>query len=1104
MPILPAPLLLSSFRSLFRVMGWTALTLWFVLALTILLLRHAVLPNVETWRGDIEQTLTQAVHLPVTIRAIEARWSGLIPGVTLRGVDIHDAQDRVALSFEHVEADLSWDSLLVRAPRLSRLEIFSPTLDIRRDNGGQFFVAGLPINPDDPDAGFAKWLFAQKRITVRRASVTWNDDMRGSPLLTLKDLDVDLSNKGIQHRFGLIATPDHALAARLELRGEFQGDASLSASGTLYAELDQANLSAWQPWIDLPSLAKTGRGGVRLRLGFADGTLQEVASGFRLADVTLEFGGDPFTLSHLYGGFSGQQLPKGEWRIHLQRTAFQNADVEGALGGAWQGNIGSAGKIDLSGEISRAEGHAVWRYLPHHINADTREWLRKSIEGGQAKATLRLSGELDKFPFSPRQGGGGVFEIKGQFSGVTLRYAPDWPAFDNMSGDLSFVGEKMDIHAKRANLWGVTLSNITARIPDLEAPEEIITIDGTALGPVTDFLRFIEASPVGGRIEHFTEEMTAEGAGDLALNLVMNLRHLDQATVAGRYRFQRDRLMVDPGLPPLSDIEGTLQFTADRVEATNVRALLSGAPVKIEAKTNKEGVEIRASGTLAIADLRRHSSYPAFDHLSGAFPWQGTVKVRKKTAEMRFESSLTGLSSSLPPPFNKSMTEPMPVIFERRPSGALTHSFLSVGQGFRAQLLTRGESVERGALVVNAMGAAQMPRLPGREAKEIKVMVRAGTLDTDVWRKLLATPSEAGTNGTAAFPPIRAELRADELIALGRTFHGLRWSGTGEGGRWMGDIASQEATGTFEWHSEGAGRLTAQLSRLAISKEENTARTPPSTEGMPDVHLKAKHFLLHGHNFGELNLDAENRDNAWNVKFDLANEHGKLTATGLWRPGTENAGTWLGFDLSVGNIGKLLTRLDYPGTVRRGSAELSGAVWWNGSPTIIDFPTLTGDITLKAENGQFSKLEPGAGRLLGLLSMQSLPRRLILDFRDVFSEGFSFDTIDGHLILTQGMMETRDLAMQGSAARVFVTGSANIARETQNLRVRIQPAVGETLATGVLLANPAAAAVLWLADKILKDPLGQAFAFEYAVTGDWADPKVEKIVQQSNLTEEKQ
>ena len=47
----------------------------------------------------------------------------------------------------------------------------------------------------------------------------------------------------------------------------------------------------------------------------------------------------------------------------------------------------------------------------------------------------------------------------------------------------------------------------------------------------------------------------------------------------------------------------------------------------------------------------------------------------------------------------------------------------------------------------------------------------------------------------------------------------------------------------------------------------------------------------------------------------------------------------------------------------------------------------------------------------------------------------------------------------------------------------------------VIGANPVAGAVVWAAQKILKDPLDQAFAFEYAVTGSWADPKVDKLGQ---------
>jgi uncharacterized protein YhdP len=129
-----------------------------------------------------------------------------------------------------------------------------------------------------------------------------------------------------------------------------------------------------------------------------------------------------------------------------------------------------------------------------------------------------------------------------------------------------------------------------------------------------------------------------------------------------------------------------------------------------------------------------------------------------------------------------------------------------------------------------------------------------------------------------------------------------------------------------------------------------------------------------------------------------------------------------------------------------------------------------------------------------VLSLQSLPRRITLDFRDVFSEGFAFDSIAGESTVTRGILETKDLQIVGPAARVILNGSVNLSNETQNLKVRVQPALGETVALGtVALISPTVGAVTWLAQKVFKDPLGQVFAFEYAVTGSWADPKVEKV-----------
>ena len=113
------------------------------------------------------------------------------------------------------------------------------------------------------------------------------------------------------------------------------------------------------------------------------------------------------------------------------------------------------------------------------------------------------------------------------------------------------------------------------------------------------------------------------------------------------------------------------------------------------------------------------------------------------------------------------------------------------------------------------------------------------------------------------------------------------------------------------------------------------------------------------------------------------------------------------------DIGKLLTRLGYPEGVRRGTAKLEGALSWTGAPYELDYPTLTGNLVLEAAKGQFVKLDPGIGKLLGILSLQSLPRRVSLDFRDIFSEGFAFDEIVGAVKIDRGIASTENFRIQG-------------------------------------------------------------------------------------------
>ena len=214
---------------------------------------------------------------------------------------------------------------------------------------------------------------------------------------------------------------------------------------------------------------------------------------------------------------------------------------------------------------------------------------------------------------------------------------------------------------------------------------------------------------------------------------------------------------------------------------------------------------------------------------------------------------------------------------------------------------------------------------------------------------------------------------------------------------------------------------------------------------LPALAVTADSYTFNGNELGRLELRAVNEPKGWRLdKLELASAEGTLSATGLWDPSGRGPGsTQLEVKADVKDVGKYLERFGYPQTVAKGTATLGGTVQWAGPVYRIDYGTLTGSLDLKAERGQFVKVKPGVGRLLGVLSLQSLPRRISLDFRDVFSDGFAFDAVNGSAKIAQGVATTDNLAMTGPAASVAIAGRADLANETQDLTVRVVPVLGD-------------------------------------------------------------
>jgi len=197
--------------------------------------------------------------------------------------------------------------------------------------------------------------------------------------------------------------------------------------------------------------------------------------------------------------------------------------------------------------------------------------------------------------------------------------------------------------------------------------------------------------------------------------------------------------------------------------------------------------------------------------------------------------------------------------------------------------------------------------------------------------------------------------------------------------------------------------------------------------------------------------------------------------------------------MDIKDSGQLLTRLGTPNAIRNGHGKLQGKLSWQGSPITLDYPSMSGQLNLEIEKGQFLKSEPGAARLLGVLSLQALPRRLMLDFSDVFGEGFAFDFVRGDVRIEQGVATTNNFQMKGVSAGAVIEGSADIAKETQNLKVVVVPEFNTSAATLYMVAiNPLVGLTSYLSQLVLSKPLIKAGTSVFLIDGSWNNPRVTK------------
>ncbi|MFO1398618.1 MAG: YhdP family protein [Burkholderiales bacterium] len=805
-------------------------------------------------------------------------------------------------------------------------------------------------------------------------------------------------------------------------------------------------------------------------------------------------------------------------RIALEELRFATPHTSGTASGSWRSQPVGPGRIDLKAQLVRADARNLDRYLPLTLSTNVRDWLRQSIRQGQAAdVRMALAGDLADFPFpDPRRG---QFSVTFRAVGVTLDYAQGWPAITDLDANVRFEGTGMFIEAKKGRVLGTSLGTVKADIPHLGAPDPLLTVAGEATGPTSEFLAFVAQSPVERWTDHALRGVHAVGDGRLALKFALPLVAHERVKVDGDYEILGNQVRF-AGLPALTNLSGHVLFDQDGVRSRDLALEVLGGKAHLALSSAEGVVRVNASGVASVANLKSELDWPLMNRVSGSTDWELVAQSRAGATSWTLTSNLRGAAIDLPAPLGKPAQEAVPLRVDvRETAGKPGEDALTVDYRNLLRLAAHrnvgaeGPRVDRALLLVgDAAARGGTPDRPG-----LWVRGQIADLDLDEWLALYAKEfPRADPNVPAApgaFELNGLDLAVGRLDVFARVLHDLSVNAIRSDRDWRLRLDGREVEGTAVWRGPGPGlpngRVQARLARFTapgpdelnpVHSEIDPRQKAKNT--WPALDIEAESFQSRsGRDLGALALQAEPTGADWHItKLSLVNPAGRIDANGWWRVGRDQAVTDIELALDAQDAGAFLERFGYPVAVRNAPTKITGRLTWNGAPNDFDYPTLAGNFALRTGAGQFTKIDPGMGKLLSLLSLQALPRRITLDFRDVFSEGFAFDEIAGTFKVENGLMRTRDLALDGPAAAVTITGEIDLARETTQLDVRVKPALSTTFSAGaaaLFIANPllgaAVGAGTLLAQKLLDNPLGSIFSYDYRVTGSWSDPHVERV-----------
>ncbi|APP74684.1 TIGR02099 family protein [Xanthomonas vesicatoria ATCC 35937] len=823
------------------------------------------------------------------------------------------------------------------------------------------------------------------------------------------------------------------------------------------------------------------------------------------------------------------------WQVATPALRVQAKDYGANVrGGLWFQNDGTRPRMQLAAQLDDVALPVARKFwIRSKMSKAAIDWLDMAVAGGVITGgTGLVSGDLDQWPFDNNDG---RFEAFGQIRDGTIRFSPDWPAMQQVQADLRFIGNGFSLQGS-GDLAGTPIAQLDAGIPSFKTSE--LYVRASTQADAAQLLGMLRKSPLEQRYGDTLRNLTVSGPATVSFDLLRPLRtkgvggHL-QGTVA----LQGAKLADARWNLAFDQVSGQAEyrdsgFAAEHLSVqhqgrTGELALRAGGFVQDPA----QAFEARLNATLDAKELFDRAPQMEWlrPYVHGSAPWQVGVDVPLPTPSqpdaqtlLTLRSELMGTTLDLPAPLDKAASQPLDT--QVKVALPVGDGDIDVAFGKLVALKASSRGDQTGVRVV--MGTDTVTERP--PANGLVVTGRTASLDAIDWISL----ARGSSDSDADMPPLpgqpappkkdavplqQVDVQADKLLMIGGVFPQTRLrlrptrdavAVTLDGPSLAGQLTVPNADGgivqgklsTVRWQPvadapEPAAPEPGDPLAGALPEPARRAVAEFDPVSIPPLALDIDDLRVGKMTLGAAILRSSRLTDGMQVdQLQLRSDDQSIGLTGAWRGKGDAASTRLSARVDSRNLGNLLQNLTLGGQLRGGEGQLELNAGWQGSPTGFALGSLDGNLKVDVRNGQLLEVDPGAGRVLGLLSVAQLPRRLMFDFRDFFSKGLAFNTLDGEVRFGDGFARTDAIRIAGPAAEIAIRGQTDLRAQTFDQTVDVNPKAGNLLTVvGAVAGGPVGAAVGAAANAVLGKPLGAIGAKTYHVTGPWKDPQVDVV-----------